>query len=106
MVVTHEPVFHASVLKRYHVDPTDPSHNIITRKFKEVTIKPGRQVEEILADRAINQAPGEPPIIEYLVKWKDLPLAESSWEAINSLTNSKKQIAEFEEKVATRTSAN
>lgn len=99
------PLFHASCLKKYHADPTDTSRSVTTRKFKQATIKPGRQVEEILADRSINQAPGNPPLLEYLIKCKDFPLAEASWEPAASLTCSQQKVAEFLAKVATRTSA-
>lgn len=45
------PLFHACCLKKYHADPTDTSRSVTTKKFKQATTKPGRQVEEILAER-------------------------------------------------------
>lgn len=97
---TH-PVFHASVLKPYHRDNTEPGRNISTRRLKHATIKPNRQVEHILADRIINQAPGEPELKEYLVQWKDLPPSESSWEPAASLTNAKQQLQAFQQGATT-----
>lgn len=78
---TH-PVFHASNLKPYRADATDPTRNVSARALPKHPTKPDREVEEILADRLINNTG---PDREYLVKWQDEPPSEISWEPVEHL---------------------
>lgn len=66
---------------------------------------PKREVEQVLADRRVSSTLGKRPQIEYLVKWKNLPDAEASWERAETLLPFAEKIEEFLSEKATRTSA-
>lgn len=70
-----------------------------------VTVMPEREAEEVLADRQVNSTPDNKPHMESLVKWKNLPIAEASWERAETLLPFVDKIEDFLNKKATRTSA-
>ncbi|GKB68081.1 2-(3-amino-3-carboxypropyl)histidine synthase subunit 2-like protein [Tanacetum coccineum] len=74
------PVFHVSFLKPYHGDEEDPGRGASKRAPTVVVTSYDREVEEILSDRTIRRR-GVPSYKEYLIKWRDLPDSEASWEA-------------------------
>ncbi|GKC34030.1 putative retrotransposon gag domain, aspartic peptidase domain protein, partial [Tanacetum coccineum] len=74
------PVFHVSFLKPYHGDEEDPKRGVSKRAPTAVVTSYDREVEEILSDRTIRRR-GVSSYKEYLVKWRDLPDSEASWEA-------------------------
>ncbi|RVW76146.1 Transposon Ty3-I Gag-Pol polyprotein [Vitis vinifera] len=98
------PVFHVSYLKPYHEDKDDPSRGLSKRAPTAVVTSYDKEVEHIIADRIIRRR-GVPPTTEYLVKWKELPESEASWEPTNALWQFQEQIERFRAEDATRTSA-
>lgn len=96
------PVFHASYLKPYHEDMEDPDRGVSTRTPMAVATSFDKEVDSILADRTVRRR-GVPPYMEYLVKWKDQPDSEASWERADTLWQFEEQIKRFHES-ATRTS--
>ena len=98
------PVFHVSYLKPYHEDKDDPSRGLSKRAPTAVVTSYDKEVEHIIADRIIRRR-GVPPTTEYLVKWKELPESEASWEPANALWQFQEQIERFRAEDATRTSA-
>nr|GEV34753.1 hypothetical protein CTI12_AA187700 [Tanacetum cinerariifolium] len=74
------PVFYVSFLKPYHGDEEDPERGVSKRAPTAVVTSYNREVEEILSDRTI-QRQGVTSYKEYLIKWRDLPDSEASWEA-------------------------
>ncbi|GJY14837.1 putative nucleotidyltransferase, ribonuclease H [Tanacetum coccineum] len=74
------PVFHVSFLKPYHGDEEDPERGVSKWAPTTVVTSYDREVEEILSDRTIRRR-GVPSYKEYLIKWRDLPNSEASWEA-------------------------
>ena len=78
------PVFHASLLKPYHGDAGDPSRGKSRRAPTAVVTASDKDVEYILADRVIRRR-GIPAYNEYLMKWKNLPESETTWESENDL---------------------
>lgn len=97
------PVWNASSLKPYHADQEDPARSTSTRPSPHVTVMPEREVEQVLADRRVSSTLGKRP--QYLVKWKNLPDAEASWERAETLLPFAEKIEEFLSEKATRTSA-
>nr|GEY32210.1 uncharacterized protein [Tanacetum cinerariifolium] len=74
------PVFYVSFLKPYHGDKEDPERGVSKRAPTTVVTSYDREVEEILSDRTIRRR-GVSSYKEYLMKWRDLPDSEASWEA-------------------------
>nr|GEX73184.1 hypothetical protein CTI12_AA187700 [Tanacetum cinerariifolium] len=72
------PVFHVSFLKPYHEDEEDPKRGVSKR--------------------------GVPSYKEYLIKWRDLPDSEASWEAEDLLWQFVDKIKRYHEDGTTRTS--
>jgi len=99
----YHPVFHVSLLKPYHGDQEDPSRGISHRAPMGIQVQHDKEVEEILADRVVRHS-NQPPTHELLVRWKGLPDSEASWEPIQHLWQFKRQIEEYEDMKATRTS--
>ena len=75
------PVFHVSPLKPYHGDQVDPSRGISHWAPMGIKVQHDKEVEEVLANRVVQHS-NQPPTHELLVKWKDLPKSEASWEPI------------------------
>lgn len=89
------PVFHVSLLKPY----LDPSITHTSRSIPQPEPIPTSQgveyeVESILAKR--ERRYGHGVRLEYLVKWKNMPESENSWEPLPNLTNALEAIQEFE----------
>ena len=99
------PVFHVSLLKPYHEDKEDPSRGESKRAPTAVVTSFDKDVEVILADRIVRKR-GNPPRIEYFVKWKGLPESEASWEPEDALWQFKAHIDRFKNEDATGTSRN
>ena len=97
------PVFHVSYLKPYHKDKDDPSRGLSKRAPTMVMTSYDKEVEHIIANRVIRRR-GVPPAMEYLVKWKELPESEASWEPTDALWQFQEQIEQFRAEGATRTS--
>ncbi|GJR42477.1 putative nucleotidyltransferase, ribonuclease H [Tanacetum coccineum] len=74
------PVFHVGFLKPYHGDEEDPEQGVSKRAPTAVVTSYDREVEEILSDRTIRRR-GVSSYKDYLIKWRDLPDSEASWEA-------------------------
>ncbi|TYK01597.1 reverse transcriptase [Cucumis melo var. makuwa] len=79
------PVIHVSNLKSYHQDTEDLQRNIVTRPIIDLSQKEDKDVEEILAERVRRGRRPTRRIHEYLVKWKNLPVEETSWERVEDL---------------------
>ncbi|GJW22906.1 putative nucleotidyltransferase, ribonuclease H [Tanacetum coccineum] len=96
-------VFHVSFLKPYHGDEEDPERGVSKRAPTAVVTSYDREVEEILSDRTIRRR-GVPSYKEYLIKWRDLPDSEESWEAEDLLWQFADEIKRYHEDGTTRTS--
>ena len=68
-----------------------------------IKVQHDKEVEEVLADRVVQHS-NQRSTHELLVKWKDLPESEASWDPIQLLWQFKAQIQAFEEKKAMWTS--
>lgn len=97
------PVFHASYLKPYHEDVEDPSRGVSKRAPTAMTTEFDKDVDYIIADRRIRRR-GVPPYTEYLVKWKNLPESEASWEHAETLWQFEDHTKRFHDEGATRAS--
>jgi translation initiation factor IF-1 len=97
------PVFHVSMLKPFHGDAEDPSRMESKRAPTAVVTSYDKEVDDILADRLIRKR-GVPSYREYLVKWKNAPDAETSWEPEEALWQFKDRVEEFKRGDATGTS--
>ncbi|PWA81445.1 hypothetical protein CTI12_AA187700 [Artemisia annua] len=97
------PVFHVSFLKPYHGDEEDPERGVSKRAPTAVFTSYDREVEEILSDRTIRRR-GVPSYKEYLIKWRELPDSEASWEAKDLLWQFADKIKKYHEEGTTRTS--
>ena len=50
------------------------------------------EVEEVMDSRVSGRGGGR---LEYLVKWKNYPIEESTWEPVENLENAKKEVQKF-----------
>ncbi|XP_072083760.1 uncharacterized protein [Arachis hypogaea] len=98
------PVFHVSMLKPYHADQDEPSRGNSSRAPPVVIRSFDKEIEEILANRVVRRR-GVPPSIQYLIKWKGLPITEASWETRENLWQFQEHLERYHEQNATRTSA-
>ena len=89
------PVIHVSNLKPYYQDPDDMQRNAIARPAINLSQKESKEVEEILAERVRKGRRPTRRIHEYLVKWKNLPVEETSWERVEDLEAEAQKIEEF-----------
>ncbi|QHO56919.1 uncharacterized protein DS421_3g77880 [Arachis hypogaea] len=99
------PVFHVSMLKPYHEDQDEPSRGDSSRSPPVVIRSFDKEIKEILANRVVRRR-GVPPSIQYLIKWKGLPITEASWEAREDLGQFQEHLERYQEQNVTRTSAN
>ncbi|GJS97949.1 putative retrotransposon gag domain, aspartic peptidase domain protein [Tanacetum coccineum] len=97
------PVFHVSFLKPYHGYEEDPERGVSKRAPTAVVTSYNREVEEILSDHTIRRR-GVPSYKEYLIKWRDLPDSEESWEAKDLWWKFADGIRSYHEDGTTRTS--
>ncbi|XP_020101642.1 uncharacterized protein LOC109719402 [Ananas comosus] len=98
------PVFHVSRLKLYNEDAEDPSRGVSQRAPPTMVTSFDKEAESILDTRLIRRR-GVVPNPEYLVKWKNLPFGEASWEKADTLWQYQALIDEFQKQRATRTPA-
>ncbi|XP_057733997.1 uncharacterized protein LOC130949239 [Arachis stenosperma] len=98
------PIFHVSMLKPYHKDQDEPSRGDSSRAPPVMIRSFDKEIEEILANRVVRRR-GVPPSIQYLIKWKRLPITEASWEAREDLWQFQEHLQRYHEQNATRTSA-
>jgi hypothetical protein len=96
-------VFHVSLLKPFHGNDKDPGRSKSTHAPTAKVTKFDKEVESILADR-VTRRRGVPNYTEYLVKWKDLPDEEVSWEQEDLLWQFADFIHRYKDESATRTS--
>ncbi|TYK01362.1 reverse transcriptase [Cucumis melo var. makuwa] len=89
------PVIHVSNLKPYRQDTKDLQRNIVTRPIIDLSQKEDKDVEEILAERVRRGRRPARRIHEYLVKWKNLPVEETSWKRVEDLEAWKQKIEDF-----------
>ncbi|KAL7105945.1 hypothetical protein ACP275_07G079200 [Erythranthe tilingii] len=94
------PVFHVSMLKPYHEDKKDPSRGELHRAPPIMTKSYDKEIEEVLG-RQLKRRRGVPTSIQYLIKWKELPESEATWETKEDLWQFQDRLHLFE---ATRTS--
>ncbi|KAA0032953.1 reverse transcriptase [Cucumis melo var. makuwa] len=98
------PVIHVSNLKLYHQDTEDLQQNIVTRPIIDLSQKKDKDVEEILVERVRRGRRPTQRIHEYLVKWKNLYVEETSWERVEDLEAWKQKIEDFKLRQLTGTS--
>ena len=94
---------HVSNLKPFHQDLNDKQPNNGVRPSIDLKQKEDKQVEEILADRVRNGRKLMRRIHEFLVKGKNLPVEETSWEHVEDLEAWEQKIEEFQFRPSTGT---
>ena len=95
------PVFHVSLLKPYHEDMGDPSRGESRRVPTAVVTAFDKDVDYIIANRVVSRR-GVPAHSKYLVKWKNLPESEATWEREDDLWQFAEHIQRFKHESATR----
>ncbi|TYK04961.1 reverse transcriptase [Cucumis melo var. makuwa] len=76
---------HVSNLKPYHQDLDDKHHNNCVQPSVDLKQKEKKEVEEILAGKVRKGRRPTRGIHEFLVKWKNLLVKETSWEHVEKL---------------------
>ncbi|KAE8681498.1 Detected protein of unknown function [Hibiscus syriacus] len=102
------PVFYVSMLKTYHADKEDPSRGyshrappvVTSRGYSHraphvVTKSYDKEVETVLTSRTVRKR-GVPPRTKYLIKWKDLPESEVTWELAEDLWQFEEHLKAYE----------
>jgi hypothetical protein len=88
--------FHVSRLKKVHASESFPGRSTV-RQPDPVIVNTNDsslnewEVEEIIGKRVNRRR------IEYLVKWKNCPIENNSWEPVSNLTNSTDLVKQYEE---------
>lgn len=100
------PVFHVSLLKPNHGDIEDPTRGESKRAPSNITTSHDHDVDIILARQLVPRRGMHPSYVEYLVKWKNRPDSEASWEREVTLWELKEKITQFLEEYVTRASPN
>ena len=100
------PIIHVSNLKPYHPDPDDDQQNIITKPSIDLKQRDNKEIEEILVERVRKIGRPARTIHEFLIKWKNLPMEETSWERAEDLDSAATHIARFKSSRLTGTSTN
>ncbi|KAH9746606.1 protein kinase domain-containing protein [Citrus sinensis] len=90
------------LFKPYHGDVEDPRRGESRRTPTAVAIMFDKDVDYIIADRIVWRR-GVPQYNEYLVKWKNLPESEATWEREDDLWQFVEHIQNFKHESATRT---
>ena len=88
------PVFHASKLEKYVENPSKYKTRSYTRPEPELVNEQDEYEVESIIDKRIHRKK-----TEYLVKWKQYPDYESTWEPLTNLQNAKAAISAFEKTV-------
>ena len=88
-------VIHVNNLRPYHPDPNYDHHNVVVRLEIDLKHSDEKEVEEILADKVRKVGKPARRVHEFLVKWKNLPMEETSWEHLEDLEAWKSKIEEF-----------
>ena len=96
------PVFHVTLLKLYHKDMGDPSRRESRHVPTAIVTAFNKDVDYIIMDRVVSRR-GVPAHSEYLVKWKNFPESEATWEREDDLWQFAKHIQRFKHESATRT---
>lgn len=96
------PVFHVSLLKPYHEDMGDPSRGESRPAPTAVVTAFDKDMDYIITDHVVSRR-GVPAHSEYLVKWKNLPESEATWEREDDLWQFAEHIQHFKHESATRT---
>ena len=99
-------VIHVSNLKPYHPDPDDNQQNVITRPSIDLKQRDTKEIEEILADKVRKIGRPVRKILEFLVKWKNLPMLETNWKCAEDLDFAATHIVRFESSRLIETSTN
>jgi hypothetical protein len=81
------PVFHVSLLNPYHEDPENP--NFTNPPPDIIEGEPEYEVEAILGSKFVRNK------LQFLVKWKNYPDSENSWEHEVNVENAKDALADF-----------
>ncbi|CAL1403017.1 unnamed protein product [Linum trigynum] len=89
------PAFHVSQLKLFHEDKEDEQWRESHRVPTLVTKKYDHEVDEVMACRVIPRRGIHPSFMEYLVKWRNLPESEATWEKELTLWKNKDLIKAF-----------
>lgn len=96
-------VFHVSLLKPYHEDAEDPSSGESKRAPTTVITAYDKDVEYIITDR-VTRRRGVPTYNQYLVKWRNNPESEATWECEEDPWQYEDHTQRYKYEDATRTS--
>ncbi|KAL1920727.1 uncharacterized protein VTP21DRAFT_11362 [Calcarisporiella thermophila] len=92
----NHPVFHMSLLKRFHENPPDFEERVSTPSPPVMTDE-GLQYEvERILDKRFRRI-GRGTRVEYLVKWLGYDETEATWKPTSNLNNAQELVTEYEE---------